>query len=195
MNLSPWQCALRGAAGFGAVSVIVYGTVAFAGRWLYTTLTETGAYAFWAALYLGGTPGVLGRLLIPAGRRRRFSLLFMVGFLAYALGWVAAYFPLRNKPGELLASLLGPALFAVVLCAGYRRTAAWWALSAVLAIGHGAGYFLGDLLNSTVRGPFGMVLWGVAHGLGYGAAIGWALWRVGATEDVLVRPLTPGANP
>lgn len=177
MARSGLQAAGLGALGFGAVSVVVYGTVAFGGRWLYRTLTEAGAYSFWAAVYLLGAPWLLGRLLAPPGLRRRYGMAFVVGFLAYAVGWVAAYFPLRNKPGEILASVLGPALFAVVMAValGNRRT--WPSTAVALMVGHGLGYFAGDFLNTALGGPTGMVLWGVCHGLGYGAAIGWASAR------------------
>ncbi len=182
------NAALLGALGFGAVSIVVYGTVAFAGKWLYRNLTEAGAYSFWAALYLLGAPWLLGRLLVAAPTRRRYGVAFVAGFLAYSVGWVTAYFPLRNKPGEVLASILGPALFAAVMCAAFRRWPTWVSTTAVLVVGHGLGYFAGDYLNTALGGPVGMVMWGVCHGLGYGAAIGWAtrVWTAGAggTADV-----------
>jgi hypothetical protein len=189
--LTGTQAALLGALGFGAVSVVVYGTVAFAGKWLYRNLTEAGAYGFWAALYLLGTPWLLGRLLVPSAKRQRYGWVFVLGFLAYAAGWVAPYFALRGKPGELVAALVGPVMLAVVMALAFRRSWTIPATAAVLVVGHGLGYFAGDVLNSTLKGPLGMVMWGVCHGLGYGAAIGWAtrMWTadsVGAdgTADV-----------
>lgn len=166
-----------GALGFGLVSVVVYGTVAFGGRWFYRTLTEAGAYAFWAGVYLLGAPWLLARLLAPVGMRRRYGLAFVVGFLAYAVGWVAAYFPMRNKPGELLASVLGPALFAVVMSVAFRNKRVWPSTAVAMSVGHGLGYFAGDFLNSALGGAAGMLMWGVCHGLGYGAAIGWSSVR------------------
>lgn len=182
------HAAVRGAIAFGAVSIGVYGTVAFAGRWLYRHLTEPGAYAFWAALYLVGAPWLMGRLLVPAGGRRRFGMLFVLGFVAYSLGWVAAYFPMRNKPGEILASVIGPALFACVLCVGFRQVREILRGALVLSVGHGLGYFAGDALNTAIGGPAGMVLWGVCHGIGYGAALGWLVGRLVAGRTVDVQP-------
>lgn len=185
---------LLGALGFGGVSVVVYGTVAFAGRWLYRNLTEAGAYSFWAALYLLGTPWLLGRLLVPGPKRRRYGLAFVLGFLGYAAGWVAPYFALRGKPGELLAALVGPVVLAVVMAVAFRRTGTITSTAVVLVVGHGLGYFAGDFLNTALTGPLGMVMWGVCHGLGYGAAIGWAtrVWTLEAAGTADVRP--PGGG-
>ncbi|MGE3312482.1 MAG: hypothetical protein AB7O66_21145 [Limisphaerales bacterium] len=185
--MSGLRAAVLGALSFGGVSVVVYGTVAFAGRWLYRTLTEAGAYGFWGTLYLLGAPWLLGRLLVPASKRRHYVLVFVLGFVAYAMGWVIPYFALRNKPGEILASVIGPALFAVVMAFGFRRLSTVPATAAVLVVGHGLGYFLGDYLNTTLRGPVGMVMWGVCHGLGFGAAIGWATraWTADSSVDDL----------
>ncbi len=181
--MSGLRATVLGALSFGGVSVVVYGTVAFAGRWLYRTLTEAGAYTFWGMLYLVGAPWLLGRLLVPAPRRRHYVLVFVMGFVAYAMGWVIPYFVLRNKPGEILASLVGPALFAAVMAFGFRRLPTSPMTAAALVVGHGLGYFLGDYLNTTLGGPLGMVMWGVCHGLGFGAAIGWAtrVWTADAT--------------
>lgn len=187
---SGWRAAWLGALGFGSVSVLVYGTVAFAGGWLYRNLTELGAYGFWAALYLLGAPWVLGRLLVPAALRLRYGVAFVVGFLAYAGGWMAPYFALRNKPGEIVASILGPALLAVVMAAAFRRWQRFALVAVALMVGHGLGYFAGDLLHATLPKPWGMVMWGVCHGIGYGAAIGWAtrVWVRGPSGTAVVPP-------
>jgi len=178
------RAAILGALGFGAVSMVVYGTVAFAGKWLYRNLTEAGAYGFWAALYLLGTPWLLGQLLVPSAKRRRYGFAFVLGFLAYAVGWVAPYFALRGKPGEIVAALVGPVLLAIVMAMTFRRPWTLPATAAVLVVGHGLGYFAGDFLNTSLKGPLGMVMWGVCHGLGYGAAIGWAsrVWTADVAE-------------
>jgi hypothetical protein len=175
---TPGEAALRGALGFGAVSFLVYATVAFGSPWLYGNLTEAGAYAFWAALFIVGATWLLGRLLVVPASRPRFAAAFVVGFLAYTIGWIAAYFPLRSKGGELLASVIGPALLAVVLTGTFRRWSVLPAVAAVLIVGHTVGYFLGDALHSNLSGPIGMLLWGVFYGLGFGTAIGWAIWQV-----------------
>ena len=176
-GLSGVQGALRGALGFGATSIVVYGTVAFGGRWLYRHLTEAGAYSFWAALYLLGTPYLLGRLLAPWTLRRRYAAVFILAFLAYAMGWVAMYFTWRHKFGEILGSILGPTLFAVVMATAFRKPSTIPGTAAVVSIGHAVGYFAGDFLNTTVGGPTGMLLWGVCHGAGFGAVLGWASTR------------------
>jgi hypothetical protein len=42
---------------------------------------------------------------------------------------------------------------------------------------HSAGYYLGGQLHLMFSGPPGMLLWGAAHGVGFGAGIGYVLWR------------------
>ena len=65
---------LRGAVGFSLVSLLVFATVAFGERWMYTRLTVWGAYLAWtlAFILLGGA--VLGHsLAILAGGCRSFT--------------------------------------------------------------------------------------------------------------------------
>lgn len=183
MDPSLARSLLRGAAGFGLASLAVFSTVAFGERWLYSHLGLYGAYAAWTALFilLGGA--ALGPLAAGSHwRMPRFYLLFGAAFFAYAAGWIAAYFILRDSTGEWLGSLAGSLLMGGVLAAGFGWRRSALIASAVLFVGNSAGYFLGSALNTAIGGPAGMLLWGGAYGLFLGAALGAALW-IAQTHD------------
>jgi hypothetical protein len=163
---------VTGAVGFGVVSLLVFATVAFAERWMYTNLTVLGAYLAWTLLFilLGG--GALGSLVVGRWRLPKFYLLYGLAFLAYAVGWVAAYFILRGTRGEWVGSLAGSILMALVFAAGFKAIRFTLQFSWILFVANSIGYFLGSALNDAVGGPAGMLLWGVAYGLFLGAGIG-----------------------
>jgi len=121
---------------------------------------------------------VFGSLVVVRWRLPRFYFLFGLAFFAYAAGWVIAYFTLRNTAGEWLGSLAGSVLMAVVFAAGFGRLSSTGKLSAVLFVSNSLGYFLGSALNNSFGGRPGMLLWGVAYGLFFGAGIGAALHLV-----------------
>ena len=164
---------LRGAIGFSFVSLLIFATVAFAERWMYTRLTELGAYLVWtlAFILLGGA--VLGSL-VRAGRWRlpRFYLLWGLAFFAYAAGWVCAYFVLRGGAGEWVGSLAGSVLMATVFARGFGAARLISKLSLFLFLSNSAGYFVGSAINNSVGGRGGMLLWGVVYGAFLGAGIG-----------------------
>ncbi len=164
-----------GGIGFCFVSLCVFATVAFAERWMYAQLGLVGAYVAWTALFilLGG--GVLGSLIVGKWRLPKFYLLFGAAFFAYAMGWVAAYFILREGAGEWLGSLAGSILMGLVLAAGFNVIRYTLNLSAMLFITNSIGYFLGLALNNAFKGSTGMLLWGGAYGLFLGLGIGAAL--------------------
>jgi hypothetical protein len=163
---------MTGAIGFGVVSLIVFATVAYAERWMYQTLTVIGAYLAWTLLFilLGG--GALGSLVVGHWRLPKFYLLYGLAFFAYAINWMAAYFLLRGSAGEWVGSLAGSLLMAVVFAAGFETLRSTLKFALVLFVANSLGYFLGSALNNAVRGPGGMLLWGVAYGLFLGAGIG-----------------------
>lgn len=167
-----------GGIGFCFASLAVFATVAFAERLMYARLGLAGAYAVWTVLFilLGGAalrPLVIER---PGGR---FFAVFALAFFAYAAGWIGAYFSLRGGAvGEWAGSLLGSVLMALVFAAGFGvlRTGAAPRLCATLFVANSAGYFAGSLLNNTVGGKVGMLLWGGVYGLCLGAGLGAALF-------------------
>jgi hypothetical protein len=167
-----------GAIGFGLVSLCVFATVAFAERWMYQTLGLLGAYLTWTVLFILLSGAVFGSLVVGRWRLPKFYFLFGLAFFAYAAGWVIAYFTLRNTAGEWLGSLAGSVLMAAVFAAGFGRLGWLGKLSAVLFVSNSLGYFLGSALNNSLGGRPGMLLWGVAYGLFFGAGIGAALHLV-----------------
>lgn len=163
---------ITGAIGFGVVSLIVFATVAFGERWMYRNLGLLGAYLVWTALFilLGGA--VLGSLVVGRWRLPKFYLLYGLAFLAYAVGWMAAYFTLRGLTGEWVGSLAGSVLMALVFASGFKTTRSTVKLSLLLFVANSVGYFLGSALNDLIAGPTGMLVWGLAYGLFLGAGIG-----------------------
>lgn len=171
-NKNPLAYSFTGALSFALVSLLVFSTVAFAESWMYKTLGLYGAYLVWTLLFilLGG--GALYVLVRETLRPPKFFALFSGAFLLYAVGWVAAYFILRDGAGEWVASLVGSVLMALVFAIGFSNPRSTLKFSAVLFIANSAGYFLGSLLNATVKGKAGMLLWGAAFGLFLGAGLG-----------------------
>ena len=167
-----------GAIGFGLVSLCVFATVAFAERWMYQNLGLWGAYLTWTVLFVVLSGAVFGSLVVVRWRLPKFFLLFGFAFFAYAVAWVIAYFILRSTAGELFGSLAGSVLMAIVFAAGFGSLRSIVKLSAVLFVSNCLGYFLGSALNNSFGGQTGMLLWGVAYGLFFGAGIGAALHLV-----------------
>ena len=167
-----------GAIGFGLVSLCVFATVAFGERWMYRTLGLLGAYLTWTLLFVVLSGAVFGSLAVVRWRLPKFFLLWTLAFFAYAAAWVGAYFTLRNTTGELVGSLIGSILMAVVFAAGFGSPRSILKLSAVLFVSNSLGYFIGSALNNAFTGATGLLLWGVAYGLLFGAGIGAALHLV-----------------
>lgn len=164
-----------GALGFGAISLGVFATVAFAESAMYKTLGLFGSYLTWTVLFIMLSGAVFGQLTVVRWRLPNFYLLFALAFFAYAAAWTGAYFTSRNTAGEFAGSLAGSILMALVFAVGYGRLGSTIKLSAVLFVSNCLGYFLGSALNNSAGGRAGMLLWGVAYGLFFGAGIGAAL--------------------
>ena len=171
MSSSIERSALRGALGFGAVSLLVFATVAFAERWMYANLGLFGAYGAWTLLFIGLGSLSLAGLVAPA-RRRVFHLCFALGFLAYAIGWMAAYFVLRDGAGEWVGSLAGSVAMAAVFAVGFGRVRSLPMFAVILFVANSAGYFAGSALNEALKGQAGMLGWGLLYGLALGAGLG-----------------------
>jgi hypothetical protein len=166
---------IRGALGFGLASLCVFATVAFAEMWMYTTLGLYGAYTVWTILFIGLGSFALIPLRGPSVSPRAFLAIFALGFLFYAIGWMAAYFVLTGRPGEWAGSLAGSVLLGLTFCAGFRSWPSSASVCAVLFVSNSIGYFLGDALDRAIGGPIGMLLWGGAYGLFLGAGLGASL--------------------
>lgn len=160
-----------GALSFGAVSVLAYSL------WAFRLIGSEGPlYAAIAAVYLGFTGLALGRLVPGPGAVRRFAGLFAVAFLAYAVVWCAAWFGLRGKHhADLWGAAGGLAPMAWLVQRAFGQRGGFLPLWAVLFALHSLGYYLGDVLYAQVRGTTGRLLWGAAHGVGFGAGLGYAI--------------------
>ncbi|MBK9316947.1 MAG: hypothetical protein IPM55_22275 [Acidobacteria bacterium] len=167
---------LIGSLGFCLTSLCVFGTVAFAERWMYRNLGLTGAYAAWTVLFilLGGA--MLSRLVIGPDRLWRFQLLFGLAFFLYAIGWIGSYFTLRGVAGEWVGSIAGSILMALVIALAFNVIKTFLALAAILFVANSAGYFLGGIFFYSMQGKTGMILWGLFYGLFLGAGIGLAIF-------------------
>jgi hypothetical protein len=167
---------LIGSFGFCFASLFVFATVAFAERWMYRNLGLSGAYGAWTVLFifLGGAS--LSPLVIGLDRLWRFQIVFGMAFLLYAVGWVASYFTLRGIAGEWAGSLMGSVFMALVIASAFGVMKTFFAQTAALFITNSAGYFLGDLLNNSIHGKTGMLLWGVIYGLCLGAGLGLSIF-------------------
>src|SRR5688500_1891203 len=162
---------LIGSFGCCVASLLVFATVAFAERWMYRSLGLSGAYAVWTVLFIFLGGALLSPLVIGPGRLWRFQLVFGTAFLLYAVGWMASYFTLRGVAGEWAGSLIGSILMALVITLSFGVVKTFFAQTAALFIANSAGYFLGDLLNNSIRGKTGMLLWGLLYGLFLGAGL------------------------
>jgi hypothetical protein len=168
-----------GAIGFGLVSLCVFATVAFAERWMFENLGLLGSYIAWIVLFILLSGAVFGSLVVvDRWRLPKFYLLWTVAFLTYAIVWMIAYFSIGRTKGEAVGSLVGSIFMALVLAAGFRSLSSTVKLSALLFVSNFLGYFLGAALFDSLSEPTGMLLFGVAYGLLFGAGIGAALQLV-----------------
>jgi hypothetical protein len=167
---------LIGSFGFCFASLCVFATVAIAERWMYRNLGLSGAYVAWTVLFIFLGGALLSPLVIGPDRLWRFQIVFGMAFLLYAVGWVASYFTLRGIAGEWAGSLLGSILMALVIALAFGVMKTFFAQTASLFIANSAGYFLGDLLNNSIRGKTGMLLWGIIYGFCLGAGLGLSIF-------------------
>lgn len=182
---------LHGSLGFAAVSVAAYSIWAFAPR---VAGSEIGMYALIALVFLGGTGLALSGLLAGENRPRRFYRMFLPAFLGYAVLWSAAWFVIKGRPGEWTGAAAGTLFFSWVCWISLKRPAGFWFAALMLFVLHTAGYFIGGkwmygILGAGIEGwtkPQVAIVaklgWGLLHGLGFGAGIGFALgwWQRGA---------------
>ncbi len=160
-----------GSVSFGAVSVLAYSI------WAYHLIPGAAAmYSTTALVYVGLAGLALSRLVDPPRSRRRFPLLFAAVFVVYAVGWCAFWFGLRGKhQADLFGAAAGLAAVTAMLQGAFGRRGGFLRLFGVLFALHSAGYYLGGELYGVVHGATGRLLWGAAHGLGFGAGLGYVL--------------------
>src|SRR6185369_13890057 len=131
-----------GAIGFSLVSLCVFATVAFAERWMYRNLGVLGSYVAWTALFVALSGAVFGSLVVGRWRLPRFYLLWALAFFVYAAAWMLAYFSLCRTTGEVVGSLAGSVLIAVVLAGGFNALRSVGKVVIVIFVANALGYFL-----------------------------------------------------
>jgi hypothetical protein len=163
---------LYGSISFGVVSLMAYSI------WAFRLVPGTvGLYSTTALVYLGLGGLALSRLVNVPGAWRKFPPLFALAFLLYAIGWCVCWFGLKGKHGaDFYGALLGLAAATWLLQNAFGKRQAFLRLFLVLFAFHSAGYYLGGELYASVRGSTGRLLWGAAHGLGFGAGLGYVLF-------------------
>ena len=168
---------LYGGLGFCLASIAVFAIVGCGKPWMNQYFGFLGPYVIAAALFILLAGGILSRLVIGPGRLVRFYLLFGVAFFCYAAIWVIAHFMLRSLVGELLGSITGTFLMALVLASAFGAKKGLPRLISALVLANSAGYFLGRLLfYEGIGGNLGMILFGASYGLGFGTGLGYALF-------------------
>ncbi len=157
---------------FGLVSVLAYSI------WAYRLVEGTAAlYSSIAIVYLGLAGLALSRLVLAPGAWWRFSLLFAAGFFVYAIGWCAFWFGLKGRNyADLWGAIAGLAGLTWLLQRAFGATGGFVRAFVVLVALHSAGYYLGGELYASVRGANGRLLWGAAHGVGFGAGLGYVIF-------------------
>jgi hypothetical protein len=176
------------------VSTLVVGTAAFGESLLYEELSPIGAYAFWAALFIFGAGALLSRLVAGPGARARFFAVFALAFFLYAAAYVAGYFGLHGVVGECIGLLAGSAAMAVTFCLAFGARKSLSEIVLVLCAGNFAGYFLGRIVWSGLKGKAGMVLgFGIVYGVCLGFALGYTIYACQARLRELFPP-NPSAS-
>jgi hypothetical protein len=137
-----------------------------------------GLYSTTALVYVGLGGLALSRLVAAPGAWKKFPPCFAVVFLAYAAAWCVFWFGLRGKyQADLWGAVAGLAAMTWLLQRAFGASGGFLVAFVVLLALHSAGYYLGNYLYATVRGTNGRLLWGAAHGLGFGAGLGYVLFR------------------
>lgn len=177
---------IHGSLSFGTVSVLAYSI------WAYRLIPgEVALYACTAAVYIGLAGLALSRIMQPGEARKRFPFLFAVGFLIYAVAWCAFWFGLRGKfNADLWGSAAGLAGMTWFFRHRYGSATAFLPLFAVLFTFHSLGYYLGESLYASIRGTGGRLLWGAAHGVGFGAGLGYVLFHCQRSTNLATHEFT-----
>lgn len=170
------QSIIVGAIGFTIVSVLLFGIWAGAGRWMYQNLGATLFYSLLGVGFMAGGGGAFKPVLI-GNNLGRFYALFVGAFFVYAAVWMACWFTIREV-GEWVASGLGPALMAMIFTWAFRANEQMWRCVTAMVAGHTLGYFIGEWLFywEPLQNRYGMLLWGVTYGVGFGAGIAATLY-------------------
>lgn len=162
---------LYGGVALALVSVAAYSI------WAFRLIPGTAAmYTAIAVVYIGLLGVTLSRLVAGRNVLARVAGLLALAFAAYAAIWCLFWFGLRGKHhADLYGAAVGLALMTWMVQRTFGRSGNFFAAWAVLFACHTVGYTLGDDLYALVRGSTGRLLWGAAHGAGFGVGLGYLL--------------------
>jgi hypothetical protein len=168
---------IRGMAGFTIVSIAGFLPWALFGGWFYRRYGEVGLYAVCALVFIGASGPFLHRLMIGPGSLARFYKLFSLSFAAYCVAWIIGWMSLRGHLGSTVGLLAGAVIMGWLLATAFDAQRFLFRIIAALFVLNAAGYFLGGLIETSLVRRHELVaklLWGVFHGLGFGAGLGLA---------------------
>lgn len=181
---------VRGALGFLLVSLAGFAPWTLAGSWFYQRIGEAGLYAVCALVFIAASGPLLHRLILGPGSLPRFYALFGVAFAGYSVAWTAAWLLLPSHTGSVIGLAAGTAFMGWVIARAFAAASATLPVVLALFLFNAAGYFLGGVLDAALWNldpfPFSrntqLVLarssWAVLYGLGFGAGLGYAFYRV-----------------
>lgn len=155
--------ALRGALGFGLVSLAAVVGVSYGGQWLFDRL---GFLAFGVFVLVFAVLGWLSLIgMVEPEERVRFSVCYGVAFGVY--GTTLMFFDsLGGSLAQWIGALVGWTLVAAVFALGFAHLEALPSFAATLFGCHAVGYLAG----STIDG-YGQVAYGAFVGAGLGAVL------------------------
>lgn len=166
---------IYGSLGFGLVSLLAFSI------WAFRLVPGAGPmFAIIALTFIVLSGPVLSRLVAQRGATFRFSIIFALAFLAYAIIWCIFWFGLKGKyNADLFGSAFGIAALTLILqrVVGRGTPQVFLSNCGVVFMLHTLGYYLGGEAYSLVGGSIGRLLWGVGYGLGFGAGLGYLLYK------------------
>ncbi len=163
---------------FTLVSVAGFAPWVISDGWFGRHVSEQLLYVMCLLAFVVAALVLLPGMLSAPGQIRRTTIYFIPSFTAYALLWCACWFVLHGRLGEWCGVLSGGVAFT--LFAGRLLAPRWPALTVVVVVVlcQALGYFAGGGAMAATAGgqhpgAFGMLLWALCYGIGFGAGLGW----------------------
>jgi len=171
-NLRPTK-SLTASMFYGTLSFAIVSTLAYS-IWAFRIVRgEALLFSAIAIVYLGSSGFALSRLLAIPHSIMRFTGLFALSFLLYAIFWCAFWFGLGGQyHADLFGSAVGLLAMAWFFHQAFRATTGILASFSILFAFHTLGYYAGEICYAEVGRRAGRLLWGACHGLGFGAGLG-----------------------
>src|SRR6185436_9451261 len=88
------------------------------------------------------------------------------------------WYGLKGKHyADLWGAMAGLAIMTWLVQRAFDQRTGFLPTFLVLLVLHSLGYYAGGALFRSVRGSTGQLLWGAAHGIGFGAGLGYLLYH------------------